>query len=96
MPSRGLESAEDLFLGRFIFEGSKPGAAATAVWLSHKVLPLDERGHGYLIERTVCGARRLHDALGRADFAPFRVVRLPEPDISIRLLHPAPPIAQRS
>ena len=32
------------FLGRYIFEGSKPGAARGGVWLSHKVLPLDERG----------------------------------------------------
>jgi glutamate/tyrosine decarboxylase-like PLP-dependent enzyme len=83
LPTRGLDSAEDLFLGRFIFEGSKPGAAAAAIWLSHKVLPLDERGHGRLVERTVVGARVLHDALGEADFAPFRAVLLPEPDINI-------------
>src|SRR5690606_39186146 len=67
----------------FIFEGSKPGAAAAAVWLSHKVLPLDERGYGYLIERTVCGARRLHASLASAKLAPFRVVMLPAPDINI-------------
>ncbi|HEX6938708.1 MAG TPA: pyridoxal-dependent decarboxylase [Longimicrobiales bacterium] len=83
LPTQGLDSAEDLFLGRFIFEGSKPGAAAAAVWLSHKVLPLDERGYGYLVERTVCGARRLHRALREADFRPFRIVLLPEPDINI-------------
>ena len=58
LPTQGLDSTEDLFLGRFIFEGSKPGAAAASVWLSHKVLPLDERGYGYLIERTMVGARR--------------------------------------
>lgn len=88
-PARGLDSAEDLFVGRYIFEGSKPGAAAAAVWLSHKVLPLDERGYGHLIERTVAGARRLHAGLGLADLAPFRVVLLPEPDINIvcYLLH---------
>lgn len=83
LPTQGLASAEDLFLGRFILEGSKPGAAAAAVWLSHKVLPLDERGYGYLIERTVCGARKLHAALREADLSPFRVVLLPEPDINI-------------
>src|SRR5690606_28973581 len=83
LPSQGLNAEEDLFLGRFIFEGSKPGAAAAAVWLSHKVLPLDERGYGYLIERTVCGAHRLHTVLGGADLAPFRVVMLPPPDINI-------------
>jgi tyrosine decarboxylase len=80
------------FLGRYILEGSKPGAAAAAVWLSHKVLPLDERGYGYLIERTVAGALRLHGALAAADLSPFRVVMLPVPDINIvcyLLSHPS-------
>lgn len=83
LPTQGMQAEEDLFLGRFIFEGSKPGAAAAAVWLSHKVLPLDERGYGYLIERTICGARKLHAALSRAKLDPFRVIMLPEPDINI-------------
>ena len=89
LPTQGMASAEDLFLGRFILEGSKPGAAAAAVWLSHKVLPLDERGYGYLISRTMLGARKLHRALRETDFAPFRVIVLPEPDINIvcYLLH---------
>ncbi len=86
-PTQGLSSAEDLFLGRFVFEGSKPGAAAAAVWLSHKVLPLDARGYGYLIERTASGARRLQAALRAASTAPptapFRLVLLPEPDLNI-------------
>ena len=83
LPTQGMASAEDLFLGRFILEGSKPGAAAAAVWLSHKVLPLDESGYGYLISRTMLGAHKLHRALQEADFAPFRIVVLPEPDINI-------------
>jgi glutamate/tyrosine decarboxylase-like PLP-dependent enzyme len=92
LPTQGLDSAQDLFLGRFIFEGSKPGAAAAAVWLSHKVLPLDERGYGYLIERTMVGARQMHAALERADLGEMRVVLLPAPDINIVcyvLHHPA-------
>jgi len=83
LPTQGLASAEDLFLGRFIFEGSKPGAAAAAVWMSHKVLPLDERGYGKLIGDTVAGARRLHTALRETDMTPFRIIVLPEPDINI-------------
>jgi glutamate/tyrosine decarboxylase-like PLP-dependent enzyme len=83
LPTQGLGSAQDLFLGRFVFEGSKPGAAAAAVWLSHKVLPLDERGYGYLVERTAAGARRLYRGLRDRDLGPFRVVLLPEPDINI-------------
>lgn len=82
-PTAGLDSAEDLYLGRFIFEGSKPGAAAAAVWLSHKVLPLNETGYGHLIERTAAGARRMYDALSTAGLSPFRVVLLPQPDINI-------------
>ena len=53
-------SRDELYLGKYIFEGSKPGASAASVWLSHKVLPLNEKGYGYLIERTMEGARRLH------------------------------------
>jgi glutamate/tyrosine decarboxylase-like PLP-dependent enzyme len=82
------------FLGRYILEGSKPGAAAAAVWLSHKVIPLDERGYGHLIERTVAGARRFHAALASADLSPFRAVMLPVPDINIvcyLLCHPSLP-----
>ena len=80
--SAGNEAAEQ-FLGRYILEGSKPGAAAAAVWLSHRVVPLDSTGYGYLIQRTMAGARRLHAALSRAELAPFRLVLLPRPDINI-------------
>jgi glutamate/tyrosine decarboxylase-like PLP-dependent enzyme len=83
LPTQGMNSAEDLVLGRFVFEGSKPGAAAASVWLSHKVLPLDERGYGYLIGQSVRGARRLHSALAGADMGEYRVVLLPMPDINI-------------
>lgn len=82
-PARGTEDGEDLFLGKYIFEGSKPGAAAAAVWMSHKVLPLDERGYGHLVARTVQGARRLYTTLDETDIRPFRLVLLPEPDINI-------------
>ncbi len=91
-PAEGPAPDTERFLGRYILEGSKPGAAAAAVWLSHKVIPLDERGYGYLIERTVAGAHRFHSALGGADLAPFRAVMLPVPDINIvcyLLCHPS-------
>jgi glutamate/tyrosine decarboxylase-like PLP-dependent enzyme len=82
-PADAARADEELYLGRHIFEGSKPGAAAAAVWLSHKVLPLDERGYGHLIERTAAGALRLRDALVRAEIPGCRVHVLPEPDINI-------------
>ncbi|HEU5041336.1 MAG TPA: pyridoxal-dependent decarboxylase, partial [Gemmatimonadales bacterium] len=91
-PADAPPSGTERFLGRYILEGSKPGAAAAAVWLSHKVLPLDARGYGYLIERTVAGARRFHAALASADLDGFRTVMLPRPDINIVcwvMTHPA-------
>jgi glutamate/tyrosine decarboxylase-like PLP-dependent enzyme len=91
-PAEAQAPDTERFLGRYILEGSKPGAAAAAVWLSHKVIPLDERGYGHLIERTVAGARRFHAALASADLSPFRAVMLPVPDINIvcyLLCHPS-------
>ncbi|HEY0971884.1 MAG TPA: hypothetical protein VGE02_13020 [Gemmatimonadales bacterium] len=75
--------AEEGFIGRYILEGSKPGAAAAAVWLSHKVLPLDASGHGRLVSETMRGALRLHAALAAEEWSPFRVVTLPRPDLNI-------------
>ena len=82
-PATAAPADDELYLGRYIFEGSKPGAAAASVWLSHKVLPLDERGYGYLIERSAVGARRLRDGLATMELDGFRVHVLPEPDINI-------------
>ncbi len=50
-------------VGVYILEGSKPGAAAAAVWLSHKLIPLDSTGHGKLIRETVRNACELHALL---------------------------------
>lgn len=80
-PAAAADAEE--YLGRFILEGSKPGAAAAAVWLGHHVLPLDERGYGYLIERTALGALRLYRALLALQADGLRVVLFPEPDLNI-------------
>ncbi|MCC6679232.1 MAG: hypothetical protein IT436_19060 [Phycisphaerales bacterium] len=50
-------------IGMYILEGSKPGAAAAAVWLSHKLIPLDCTGHGLLIRETIRAAAELHTLL---------------------------------
>jgi len=77
------ENGEQPVIGRFIFEGSKPGASAAATWLSHKTIPLNSAGHGKIIASTLRGARELYALLGSSDFAPFRVIRLAEPDLNI-------------
>ncbi len=50
-------------IGMYILEGSKPGAAAAAVWLSHTLIPLDSTGHGVLMQETVRNACELHALL---------------------------------
>lgn len=74
---------EHAYIGRFILEGSKPGAAAAGVWMSHKVLPLDSTGYGRLIGETARGALALHRRLTGGDWAPFRLVPLPRPELNI-------------
>jgi glutamate/tyrosine decarboxylase-like PLP-dependent enzyme len=79
----GAESQEGAYIGRFILEGSKPGAAAVGVWMSHEVLPLDASGYGRLIGETARGALLLHRRISGGDWGAFRVVPLPRPDINI-------------
>lgn len=50
-------------IGVYILEGSKPGAAAASVWLSHSLIPLDNTGHGILVRETIRNACALHALL---------------------------------
>lgn len=47
-------------LGQFVVEGSKSGAAAAAVYVMHKVLPLDHRHFGRLPHATIRAAEAFH------------------------------------
>lgn len=77
------ENGDAPVIGRFIFEGSKPGASAAATWLSHKTIPLNSAGHGRIIASTMKAARDLYALLGSSDFRPFRVIRVSQPDLNI-------------
>jgi len=50
-------------LGDYILEGSKPGAAAAAVWLTHEVVPLDCEHFGRLTRQSVRATEALYDRL---------------------------------
>jgi glutamate/tyrosine decarboxylase-like PLP-dependent enzyme len=76
-------ASEWAHIGRFIFEGSKPGASAAGVWMSHQVLPLDARGYGRLIGETAKGALGLHRRLAAGEWSPFQLALLPVPDLNI-------------
>ncbi len=73
-------------LGQYILEGSKPGAAAAAVWVTHRVLPLDRRGFGRILKLTVRAAEHFFDsAQGVAERLADRVrLTVPfEPDTNL-------------
>lgn len=48
--------AQQRRLGQYIIEGSKSGAAAAAVYVTHRVLPLDHANFGYLQAQTIHAA----------------------------------------
>lgn len=50
-------------LGQYILEGSKPGAAAAAAWVAHRVLPLDRVHLGRLQRHTILASEYLYDRL---------------------------------
>jgi len=54
-----LERTSDT-IGLYVLEGSKPGASAAAVWLSHTLIPLDSTGHGRLMRENIRNAAELH------------------------------------
>ncbi|MCL2222385.1 MAG: pyridoxal-dependent decarboxylase [Oscillospiraceae bacterium] len=47
-------------VGPYILEGSKPGAAALACWLTATTIPLNLRNHGEIIKSTILSAKRFH------------------------------------
>jgi glutamate/tyrosine decarboxylase-like PLP-dependent enzyme len=54
---------KDPSVGVFGIEGSKPGAAAAAVYLSHRVIRPDQSGYGRILGRCLFNSKRLFAAL---------------------------------
>ncbi|MBE2252381.1 MAG: pyridoxal-dependent decarboxylase [Myxococcus sp.] len=72
--------------GRFSLEGSRPGAAAAAVALNHRVLPLDHQHFGLIIARSVRACESLYGQLPRVREALAGVARVVapfEPDCNV-------------
>lgn len=53
----------DPTVGVYGVEGSKPGAAAAAIYLSHRVIRPDQSGYGKILGRTLFNSKRLYAAL---------------------------------
>ncbi|MEO7068000.1 MAG: pyridoxal-dependent decarboxylase [Rhodanobacter sp.] len=80
-------------LGQFIPEGSKSGAAAAAVYVTHKVLPLDHAHFGHLPRATVRAAEMFHAraqrfALELADCVQAMVPFAPDSNLVCLALNP--------
>lgn len=72
--------------GQLILEGSKPGAAAAAAWVTHRVLPLNRAHFGRLQRHTILATEYLFDRLGELRDRLAGVARLVvpfEPDTNL-------------
>ena len=81
-------------LGQFIPEGSKSGAAAAAVYVTHRVLPLDHANFGRLPAQTIRAAEAFHVrargfAAEVADVARACVPFMPDSNLVCLALNPA-------
>lgn len=61
-PYEDYKIAIDAF-APFMLEGSKPGAAAAAMWLSNKIIPLNRNNHGLIIRSSILATRELYEWL---------------------------------
>jgi len=80
-------------LGQYIVEGSKPGAMAAAVYVTHKVLPLDHAHFGRLPRQTLLAAEAFAAAAQRfaadiADVATALVPFAPDSNLVCLALNP--------
>jgi len=71
------------FIGQFILEGSKPGAAATACWLTHKCIPLNHEGYGKIIGDSINATVSLKSRLTNNKKISKYLQFLTEPDLNI-------------
>jgi glutamate/tyrosine decarboxylase-like PLP-dependent enzyme len=53
----------DQSVGFYGVEGSKPGAAAAGVYLSHRVITPDQRGYGRILGQSLFNSKRLYSAI---------------------------------
>ena len=58
--SDGASTDEELILGTYGIEGSKPGAAAAGVYLSHAAIRPTRQGYGKILGRTIYNCKIFH------------------------------------
>lgn len=86
--SANEDDLHNAFLGQWTLEGSRPGAAAAACFLSNKVLPFTQEGHGLLVKNSMHAANRFWNSIfsfnSDEDFNNgFKIVPLYVPETNI-------------
>lgn len=76
------------FLGQWTVEGSRPGAVATSCYLTNKVMPLYQDGHGLLIKNSIWAANIFWETIMKFNNNPglnkgFKVVPTYVPEFNI-------------
>ena len=76
---------EQMFLGKWSLEGSRPGATATACYLSTKILPLNQAGYGQLMVNTMLATAKFAEQLDKFNKieSDFKIIRLYTPETNI-------------
>ena len=69
-----FHSQSEPTVGVYGIEGSKPGAAAAAVYLAHKVIRPTKSGYGRLLGQCIWTSKRLYSRLVTLDDARFKLV----------------------
>ncbi len=75
------DTPDELILGTYGIEGSKPGAAAAGVYLSHAAIPLTRQGYGKILGRTILNCKAFHLSLCKASQDERDFVAVPTPKI---------------
>ncbi|HOA85998.1 MAG: tyrosine decarboxylase [Microbacteriaceae bacterium] len=82
---KGIQAPD--MLGAYILEGSKAGATAAAVWVAHRILPLDVSGYGRLVAKSIDAAHRFREFLSKFSFTvgdkTVKAVPLSRPDFNM-------------
>jgi glutamate/tyrosine decarboxylase-like PLP-dependent enzyme len=85
------DTPDELILGTYGIEGSKPGAAAAGVYLSHAAIPLTRQGYGKILGRTIFNCKAFHLSLCKASQESQEkdgFIVVPTPQVELSLIQP--------
>ena len=70
-------------LGKYILEGSKPGASAAAVYFNHKMIELSPEGFGSILDNLCYQAKYFNQLIQSLELEDFKLIPITEPQSNI-------------